>query len=77
MSIKLVVFPLFCYALVYFLPVPPVFRGSMLILGATPCASVILNLAEMHHNGQRLAASCALLSTLLSLLTIPLLSLLL
>ena len=74
---KLVVFPLFCYALVYFLPVPPVFRGSMLILGATPFASVILNLAEMHHNGQRLAASCALLSTLLSLLTIPLLSLLL
>ncbi len=74
---KLAAFPLFCYALVYFLPVPPVFKGSMLILSATPCASVIQNLAEMHRNGQQLAANCALLSTLLSLLTIPLLSLLL
>ncbi len=74
---KLLLFPLFCFALVYFLPVPPVFRASMLILGAAPCASVILNLAEMHHRGQELAANCALLSTLLSVLTIPLLSLLL
>ena len=73
---KLILFPLFCYALVLFLPLDPVFKGSMLILGATPCASVILNLAEMHHNGQELAANCALLSTLLSVATIPLLSLL-
>jgi predicted permease len=49
----------------------------MLILGATPCASILLNLAEMHNSGQNLAANCALLSTLLSMLTIPLLSLLL
>ena len=74
---KLLLFPLFCYALVVFLPLPPVFRASMLVLGAAPCASVILNLAEMHNSGQELAANCALLSTLLSLVTIPLLSLLL
>lgn len=73
---KLVVFPLFCYALVFFLPLSPVFKASMLILGATPCASVLLNLAEMHGSGQSLAANCALLSTLLSVVTIPLMSLL-
>ena len=73
---KLLVFPLFCYLLVLPFPLDPVFKGCMLILGATPCASILLNLAEMHHNGQELAANCALLSTLLSILTIPLLSLL-
>ena len=74
---KLLLFPLFCYALAVFLPLSPVFKASMLVLGAAPCASVILNLAEMHNSGQELAANCALLSTLLSVISIPLLSLLL
>ena len=74
---KLLVFPLFCYLLVLPFPLDPVFRGSTLILAATPCASILLNLAEIHHNGQELAANCALLTTLLSVATIPLLSLLL
>ena len=73
---KLVLFPLFCYLLVLPFPLDPVFKGSLLILAATPCASILLNLAEIHHNGQELAANCALLSTLLSIATIPLLSLL-
>jgi predicted permease len=74
---KLLVFPLFCYALTLPFPLDPVFRGSILILAAAPCASILLNLAEIHHNGQELAANCALLTTLLSIVTIPLLSLLL
>lgn len=73
---KLVVFPLFCYALVLPFPLDPVFKAGILILAGTPCASILLNLAEIHHNGQELAANCALLSTLLSIFTIPLLSLL-
>ena len=73
---KLIIFPLFCYLLVLPFPLDPVFRGSMLILAATPCASIILNLAEMHNHGQALAANCALLTTLLSVVTIPLLALL-
>ena len=71
---KLLVFPLFCWALTLPFPLDPAFRGSILILAATPCASILLNLAEIHHHGQDLAANCALLSTLLSILTIPLLS---
>ena len=73
---KLLVFPLFCWMMVLPLPLDPVFKGCMLMLAATPCASIILNLAEMHNSGQDLAANCALLSTLLSIATIPLLSLL-
>ena len=74
---KLLAFPLFCWALTLPFPLDPVFRGSILILAGTPCASILLNLAEIHHNGQELAANCALLTTLLSLVTIPLLSLIL
>ena len=73
---KLIVFPLFCWALTLPFNLDPVFRGSILILAATPCASILLTLAEIHHHGQDIAANCALLSTLLSVITIPLLSLL-
>ncbi len=76
MGLKLLVFPLFCWGITLLFPLDPVFRAAMLILGAAPCASIILNLAEMHGKGQEMAANCALLSTLLSVLTIPLLSLL-
>ena len=74
---KLLLFPLFGWAVSLLLPVTPVFRVSILILSATPCASVILNLAEIFRSERKLAADCALLSALLSILTIPLLTLLL
>lgn len=73
---KLIVFPLFCWALTLPFPLDPVFRASILMLAATPCASILFNLSEIHHNGQEMAANCALLSTLCSVITIPLLSLL-
>ena len=57
-------------------PFDPVFKGCLLIIAATPCASILLNLAEIHGNGREMAANCALLTTLLSIVTIPLLSLL-
>lgn len=73
---KMIVFPLFCYALVYFLPLQHALKASIVILSATPCASVILNLAEMHHSETELSANCILVSTLLSFITLPLISLL-
>ena len=74
---KLLLFPLFCYAAVAFLPFTDAFKASVLILSATPCASVILTLAEMHRKETELAANCVLVSTLLCFITIPLLVLLL
>jgi len=74
---KLVVFPLFCYLTVAFLPLPFSFKASVLILSAVPCASVILNMAEIHHAETELAANCVLISTLLCFITIPLLTLVL
>ena len=73
---KLIIFPLFVFALVFFLPVPTSFKASLFILAGTPCASVILNLAEIHHKEAEMSANLILLSTLLCIFTIPLLSLL-
>ena len=75
--LKLVVFPLFCYFAVYFLPLTFAFKASILILSSAPCASVLLNLAEMHSGETELAANSVLLSTLMCFVTIPLLALIL
>ena len=74
---KLLFFPLFAYGLVYFLPLAESFKASILILSATPCASVIFNMAEMHKSETEISANCVLLTTLLCFLTIPVLTLLL
>ena len=73
---KLILFPLFSYAIVAFLPFDFAFKGSILILSSTPCASLILNLAEMHKSETELCANCVLVSTLLCFMTIPVLTLL-
>jgi predicted permease len=74
---KLLLFPLFAFFAVKWLPLPEAFKASILILSATPCASVIFNLSEMHRVDAELAANCILLSTLMCFLTIPTLVLLL
>lgn len=74
---KLLLFPLFCYAAVVLLPLDFSVKASVLVLSSVPCASVILNMAEIHKSETELAANCVLLSTLLCFLTIPLLVLLL
>lgn len=76
-SMKLIVYPLFCYLLVYFLPIDPMIKASVLVLSATPCAAVILSLAEIHKSNAEIAANCILITTLFCFLTIPTLTLLL
>ncbi len=75
--IKLVVFPLICFVIVYFTPLPYSMRASIVILACAPCASLILNLAEMLGSEQDYAANVVLISTLLSIITIPLVLLIL
>lgn len=76
-ALKLLVFPLFCYALIYFLPFSEVFKAGVLILSGMPCAAVLLSMAEIHKSETEMAANCQLVSTLLCFLTIPVLTLLL
>ena len=77
-GLKLLVCPLFCFGIVSLFPMfDATFRGAMLMLAGMPCASILLNLAEIHQSDTEFAANCVLLSTLLCCVTIPLLSLLL
>ena len=76
-AINQLLLPLFAFVLVFFLPVDSLVKQSLVILMATPVASVVLNFAEMIGKGQKTAANCVLLGTMLSLLSLPLVSLLL
>lgn len=71
---KLLVFPIFCLAVISFFPVSYAFKASITILSGTPCASMILGLAEIHHSNRETASNCILVSTLLCIITIPLLT---
>lgn len=71
---KLLIFPFFCLLIIYFMPLDNLFKAAMFILCGTPCASIMLSIAEMYQGETELAANCVLLSTLLCVFTIPLLA---
>lgn len=76
--IKLFVFPLVAYLLVYFLPfLDEEFKSSIFILSGAPCAAVILSLAELHNTEQELSANVVLVSTILCVVTLPILTVIL
>ena len=75
--LKMIIFPIACFFAVYFLPfLTPDFKKAILIISSVPCASVILNMAEIHHAEEELAANCVLVSTILCMVTIPMVTLL-
>ncbi len=74
---KQILMPLAALLLVIFLPVSVELKSVFFIITACPVASVTLNYAEMVGEGQEEAASMLLVSTMLSILTLPLMMLLL
>lgn len=72
--VKLTVFPLAMLGLMLLLPVAPYVKAAMFLLACCPCASVILSLCEIIGQGQKSAANAVLISTILSVVTIPILS---
>ena len=76
--VKQIVFPLVGLLMVWFIPgLSTIFKSTLFILACTPVASVVLNFAEMLGNGQETAANVVLLGTLSSVITIPLMTLIL
>ena len=74
--LKLVVFPLFAYACVLFVPgLDQTFKISLLVLSAAPSASMIVSLSELYECERELSANVSVLTTLLSVITLPLLML--
>lgn len=71
--LKLVVYPLFVLLLVWFLPfLDELTKVCAYVLSAAPCAAIVLNIAELHNCEQKLCANVVLLTTMLSIITIPL-----
>lgn len=74
---KLIIFPLFAYLLVVFLPLAQTIKATVLVLSATPCAASVMTMAELYGNEEEMSANSVMMSTLLSFITIPLMTLLL
>ncbi len=69
---KQILFPLLSFAAVAFLPLEFYIKATLLILCCCPTASVVQSLSELYGDGQQIAANTVLVSTFLSVLTIPL-----
>lgn len=74
---KQVVLPLIVFAIFYFIPVDVELKQTLFVLFCCPIASVALNYAEMVGRGQNTAANTVLLSVASSVVTIPVMTLLL
>lgn len=75
-AVKQIVFPASVLGVLMLLPINNVIRSACYIMLCCPSASVVLNFSEMLGKGQKTAAAIVLLSTLFSILTIPLMILL-
>lgn len=75
-GLKLIVFPLIALAILSVLPVEREFCTAIYILACAPAGNMVLSFAELLGEGQDTAANVVLLSTLLSMITIPMMLLL-
>ena len=75
--VKLMAMPLAAFCIIYFFPLSPEVKQTFYIICACPTASIVLNFSEIIGEGQREAAASVLLSTVLSIATLPLMMLLL
>ena len=74
--IKQFAMPLVALLLVLFIPLDTGLKACLYILAACPTASVVLAFAEMLESGQESASGAILLSTILSIVSLPLMVLL-
>ena len=71
-AVRLVLIPAVVFALTAFLPVDPVLRGITVIMAGMPAPVTTALLSSKYHVDERYATGMIFLSTLLSLLTLPL-----
>jgi predicted permease len=75
-AIKQVVMPLLAFLIILFIPIDSGLKSCLYILAACPTASVVLAFAEMLENGQKEASGAILLSTIFSIVSLPVMVLL-
>lgn len=69
---KLIIFPIIIGALFYIVPVGEDVRSAAFILGCCPAATMIQSLAETHGGDSKTAADIVLSTSLICIITIPL-----
>ena len=74
--VKILVFPLMVYLVLMPFEMDEMLRVSLVLLSGMPAATINLNLAELYGADQTTAANSILMSTVLSIITIPVLMLL-
>lgn len=73
---KLIIYPICAYLIVRYIPFLSFeFKASVLILSSAPTASMVLNLAEIKHQEEELSANIVLVTTLFTIISIPLVTL--
>ncbi|MCD7731136.1 MAG: AEC family transporter [Oscillospiraceae bacterium] len=75
-GVKLIIYPLTALLLGMIIPIEPQMAQTLFILSCAPSAAVVLTFSEMLGEGQDVAANNVLLSTILSVVTIPVMMLL-
>ncbi len=75
-AVKQFLFPALILGIMTLLPIDSTIKASCFIMLCCPSASVVLNFSEMLGNGQKAAAGIVLLSTVLSIVSIPVMILL-
>lgn len=74
-AIKQFAMPFIVYFIMILLPVDSYLVKCMFVLSATPIASMVLNYAELIGQGQKRAANLVLVGTICSIITLPLMML--
>lgn len=74
--INQIIFPLFVLLVLNILNISDEIKDCMFIMCACPIASVVQNYSEIYQNGQKFAANVVLLGAIFSIITLPLLALL-
>lgn len=75
--LKLVVYPALLFGLLVLLPFQPLVLCIVIFAMAMPSAAVIPVLAEMYHSNAKLAAQAVFITTMFSVITIPIIGILL
>ena len=74
-AVKLLILPIICTFIVLAVPIDPTLKGVCMIMMAVPVGSMTAMMAQQYDSNYELASQGVALTTLLSVLTIPVVSL--
>lgn len=73
-AVRLLIFPLAVFGLVYFLPIDPLIKGVLVIIAAMPGSANGVLFAQQYGYNRTISSRYVFISTVMSVLTIPLIA---